>query len=239
MAELVLKAENRTVKSGSLRTLRKEGAVPGVVYGQGKPATLVKVSAKLLDHIYQEAGNNKLVRLELAESAANNVIFHEVQINPLTQNINHFDLYTVKMDEEIKAEIPIRFINESGAAMTESAVLLKNLETIEVESLPGDLPESFEVDLSRLATIGDSVTVGDLRVPGGVKILTEPETLIVKADPPRSDEELEELDEAVEEGAEAEVEAEHGASEEAAGGDEGGDETKAEAKDEKDGPEKP
>lgn len=209
MDTVILASKPRTITGKKLISLRAQGQVPGVVYGQGKEATAIQVNAKELDKIYHQAGTSRLVELKIAEQAVN-VLFHDVQVNPITQQIEHFDLYTVKMDEKIKTEIPLRFTGEAPAVHELNAILVKNLEEIEVETLPGNLPENFEVNLDVLKEIGQSITVGDLKAPEGVTILVEPEEMIVKTDPPRSEEELEELDEEVAEGAEAEVDSEHG-----------------------------
>lgn len=233
METVTLASTPRTLTGKKLSTLRADGMVPGVVYGQGKDAVSIQVNAKELGSVYQQAGTSRLVELKLNDKPVN-VLFHDVQVNPLTQQIDHFDLYTVKMDEKIKTEIPLHFTGEAPAVHELNAILVKNLEEIEVETLPGNLPENFEVSLDGLKEIGQSITVADLTVPEGVTVLVEPEEMIVKTDPPRSEEELEELNEEVEEGAEAEVESEHGGEtaegEEAEGGEEDGDKAKEEPK---------
>jgi large subunit ribosomal protein L25 len=193
-----------------------DGQVPGVVYGQGQEPVLVQAEHKLLERVYHQAGHNQLVEFELAGDGAKNVLFHEVQIDPLSRQIRHFDLYTVKMDEKIKTEVPLHFISEAPAVHKLSAILVKNIESVEVEALPVKLPDKIEVDLSGLEEIGQSITVGQLKMDEGVSLLTDPETLVVKTDPPRSEEELAELEEEVAEDAEAAVAAEHGGEEEAA-----------------------
>src|SRR5688500_18970800 len=101
MPEVNLAAAKRTAVAKQLPALRAQGVVPGVVYGQGKEPTLIQTDAKFLEKIYHQAGTSKLVKLAVAEEQPKNVLFHEVQIDPLSRQIMHFDLYTVKMDEKI------------------------------------------------------------------------------------------------------------------------------------------
>lgn len=232
MSELKLKVGKREQLGKAAAGLRKLGTIPGVVYGQGKPATPIAVSERDLERAYNQAGTSKLVELDIAGEAAKNVLFHEVQHDPLTHKILHFDLYSVRMDQEITTEVPLHFIGDSEAVHQFQAVLVKTLETVEIEALPKDLPEHIEVDIGKLAELEDALFVKDLPVPVGVKILNEPEEMVVKAEAPQetteADIEAEKAaDEAAAAAAEAEVEAEHGGAEvegeEEAG--EGGEET--------------
>lgn len=194
-----------------------------MVYGHKAEPQAVKVDSRELTKIYQRAGGNKIISLKLDDSSSKNALFADVQNDPRTGAIIHADFYLVKMDEKIKTEVPVHLTGESTAVYQQEGTLVKNLETIEVEALPGELPESFEVDISILDDFDKSIHVSDLVVPEGVTLLTDPEELLVKVDPPRSDEELAELEEApeetlpegvAEEGAEAEaVEEEGGTSE--------------------------
>lgn len=245
MADFHLASNIRSHTGKKLKDLRSEGLVPGVVYGQGKEPTLIQVDEPVLAKTFSQAGTNQLIELAIDKDKTVNVLFHEIQRDPMTQRIRHFDFYTVRMDEKIKTEVPIHFLGEAPAVHKLSAILVKNLETIEVEALPVNLPENIEVDLSGFEEIGDAVHVRDLAVPNGVEFITDPETLIVKTDPPRSEEELAELEEEVEEGAETDVAAEHGSDTEggeAAEGDESeeskGDEPKSTDSNDKDSKDK-
>jgi large subunit ribosomal protein L25 len=206
---LKLKLEKRIEKTD---LVRMSGFVPGVMYGQGKPAISVKAPELIVNKLFKEAGSNQLVDVDL-EGKSYNVLFHDVQIDPLTGKLKHFDMYKVKMDEKIKTEIPLHFVNDSPAVYTHNAVLLKNIEEIEVEALPAHLPEFIEIDLETIKEIGDDVFVRDLIVAKDVSILNDPDELVVKADPPRSEEELEELEKPQEEES-VDVESEHGGKQE-------------------------
>ncbi|MEX0934612.1 MAG: 50S ribosomal protein L25 [Candidatus Saccharimonadales bacterium] len=204
--------------------LRSQGMVPGVVYGQGKDAKPVLADGPSLRDVYMQAGTNRLIEVSLEGSKKPlSTLFVDVQHHPVTGDIIHFDLYTVKMDEAIETEIPIHFEGTSPATYNLGGILVTNLETIEVRALPDKLPKSFEVSLEGLEEINDSIHVSDLKVPEGVELLDELEELIVKIDPPRSEEELEELDEEIDEDAEKAVASEHGTEDDEGDEEEGKD----------------
>lgn len=192
----MLEAQPRTELGKKNAKLRAEGKVPAVVYGHGvKPESLV-IEAKQLESAYRHAGGNKIIELKVGDHKARNVLIHEVQAEGIKGGLLHADFYVVRMDELLKAEVPVHFVGESTAVYQGEGSLLKNLETIEVECLPGDLPESIEVDISVLDDFEKTITLADLKVPAGVKFLIEDEaTLVARVDAPRSDEEIAQLDE--------------------------------------------
>jgi large subunit ribosomal protein L25 len=110
----------------------------------------------------------------------------------------HVDFLQVKMNEILEATVPVEFVGESPAMREQGGMLIKTLEEVEVSCLPGDLPQHLEVDLSLLKTFDDTLTVADLVAPQGVKILTDPSTVLATTKEPRSDEDLAALDEKVE-----------------------------------------
>lgn len=213
--DATLQAYTRIERKKANQQLRANGYVPGVVYGQGEEALAVSIPEKELAQMYYTAGSNRLVEVKIDDTAAVNTLFVDVQTHPISGAIQHFDMYKVKMDEEIDAEIPIQLEGEAPATYNLGGVLVQNLESIEVRSLPGKLPESFVVNLEELTDINDSVHISNLDIPDGVEVLAEDDELVVKVDPPRSEEELEELEEAIDEDAEEQVAAQHGDEEEA------------------------
>ncbi len=199
--KVVLNLKPRKVKGKAVKGLRTEGEVPAVVYGQGNDAELVSVEKRELNKAFASAGGNKIVGIKIDDARQKNALFHEVQ-KDARGNIAHVDFYLVKMNEKLKADVPIHVTGESTAVYQQEGSLVQPLQTIEVEALPGDLPESFEVDISILDDFEKTITVADLKSPQGVEILTPGEELIARVEPPRSDEELEALDEEIDEAAE-------------------------------------
>ncbi len=213
MQDVTLQAKTREPGKKSAASLRADGMTPGVMYGQGEDAQSIAIPAKEVEEAFMTAGANRLISLTIDEDTAVNTLFVDVQHEPLSGDVQHFDLYKVKMDEEIDAEIPIHLENDAPATYEQDGILVQNLETVEVRSLPDKLPENFTVDLEGLTEINDALHISDLNVPDGVTILAEEDELVVKIDPPRSDEELEELEEEIEADAEEQVASEHGTEE--------------------------
>ena len=194
MDKITLKLESRTERGKANQALRKAGLTPVVVYGHGDQALALKASAKELGKVYQAAGGSKIIGIKIDDARSKNALIHDISLDPITGAITHADLLTVRMDEKIKTEIPLRIVGESTAVYQEEGTLVTPLDAVEVEALPGDLPEAIEVDISILDDFEKSLHVKDLVVPAGVEILAEMEELVAKVDPPRTDEELEELE---------------------------------------------
>lgn len=222
-----LKATRRDIRGKKNKQIRESGQVPGVIYGQGGDADAISIEQLELERVYRHAGSNQLVDVSL-DGETKTVLFHDVQINPVKGHIDHFDFYTVKMDEAIRTEVPIHFEGEAAGEYKEGGVLIKPLETVEVEALPRNLPESFTIDISGMDNIGDMIHVSDLKIPAEVTLITPGEEQLVRIDEPRSEEELEELDEEIAEDAEDAVASEHGEE------DEGGEGEAAESEDDGD-----
>jgi large subunit ribosomal protein L25 len=210
MEKIELMAAKRTASGKKNKLLRTAGKVPAVVYGRGVAAEPLELEAKVIEKVYRTAGGNKIVSLKVGEGRSRNVLIHDVQYGRAHGELTHVDFYVVRMDELLKTEIPLHFSGESNAVYQDEGTLVKNLEMIEVECLPGDLPESVEVDISVLDDFEKTITLADLKIPEGVKLVEEDlEVIVAKVDPPRTDAEMEALDEAVEGGVPASAQEEN------------------------------
>lgn len=207
-----LPAESRDVTGKRVkRLIRGKGKIPGVVYGKGLEPYLVAVNAKEFRRLYHEVGGSALVDLTVGEER-HPVLIHEPDHDPISGDEIHVDFYRVNMKEKITAEVPIHFTGEAPAVHAMEGTLIKNLDALEVECLPADLPSEFEVDLSPLVDFEAAIHVSDITIPEGVELKVELEETVARVEPPRSDEELEELEETPEEDMEA-VEGMEGADE--------------------------
>lgn len=224
METYVLNASPREVTDRKAKSLRADGQVPAVLYGHGVAATPLAIVRGELEKVYRKAGGSSVVKVHIG-SDQRNALIHDVQAHPVTGQFLHVDLFQVRMDEKIKAEVPLVFEGTPPAVRELDGVLVTNLNEIEVEALPADLPHEIVVDVESLETFDDTITVADLKIPAGVEVTLEPETNVALVSPPRTQEELEELEEepeadtsALEEGADAE-----GGEEAVEGSEEGGD----------------
>lgn len=200
--KIVLNLETREVTGKAVQGLRAKGKTPAVVYGHGSDSLVVSADTRELERAYAQAGGNKIVGLKVDDARQKNALFHQVQTDAARGGIKHVDFYLVKMDEKLKTEVPLHMVGESTAVYQQEGSLVRPLETVEVEALPAELPESIEYDISVLDDFDKTITVADLKVPAGVEIITPGEELVAKVEPPRSDEELEELDAEIDEQAE-------------------------------------
>jgi large subunit ribosomal protein L25 len=221
--------------SRATRRLRKQGFVPGVVYGQGGEARPFQIPARELRTVLGEGQN--LFDLELDGSKTVPVVIKEQQHHPVRGEITHLDCLEVRLDEEIQAEVPIELDGADNApGVREGGVLEHVTREITVEALPTEIPERITVDVSEME-INDTINLAAVSIPSGVKLMAEDleEITIATLSPPRVEEEPEpELEEEAElvgegeEGAEGEEAAEgegEGEPEAAEGEGGGGDES--------------
>lgn len=214
MDKLFLEVKERELLGKKVKSLRKDGFLPAVVYGHKFDSHHLTIAEKEFEKVYKEAGGNTVVELKKPEEGKKiNVLIHDVSVDPITRKPIHVDFYRVKMDEKITTRIPIKVIGESKAVKELDGMLITNRDEIEVECLPGDLIHEIEVDISVLEELESSIHINDLKVPSTIKVLDEPEEAVLTVEPPRSEEEMAELEEPVEGEVppeEAEIEAKEG-----------------------------
>ncbi len=199
MKEISMTAQLREEKGTRLsRCHRRQGLLPAVIYGK-KENVLVWIDEKKFNSvIHSSYGENVIVDLSIKKDGKKNVtkkvFVKEIQHDPLSGRVIHIDFYQFVFDKEITAKIPIVIKGESPGVIQQGGVLDHVLWEIEVECLPADIPEKFEVDVSNLM-IHDSIHVKDLSIPPNVKILNEPEQIVISVVSPKKVEVEEELPE--------------------------------------------
>lgn len=207
--ELELNAKIRQDKGNKLKALREKGFIPAIVYGAGHKPVSIQVDYQEFRKVFEEAGESTVIKLK-TDKEEKNVLIHDVARDPVHDKFIHVDFYQVRMDKIITAEVPLIFEGEAPAVKSLEGVLIKDMTELEVEALPKDLPHDIKIDISSLETFDDQIRVKDLKVPEGVKILTEQDDMIASVKPPRTEKELEELEEKPEEEVEPVAEAEAG-----------------------------
>lgn len=176
-----LSVKKRTVFGKKLKNLRREGLLPGNVYGKGMPSTAVEVPLKEFEAVYKDTGESGLVDLKL-EGETRPVLIKNVAYQSLSKIPLHADFYQVNLKEKVKTMIPLEIMGEPKAVTEKIGLLLTPLSEVEVEALPTDLPEKIEVNVENLAAVGDQITVEQLKIPSGVEVLTDPGQVVVKID---------------------------------------------------------
>lgn len=192
METLSLKVALREVKGRQTNALRSEGIVPGVVYGFEMEPTLVQMERGDLIRLYRQAGTSSVVNLDIAGKEVQ-VLIHEVQKDPLTDFLTHIDFLSINMKQTVEAEIEISLVGESPAVKA-GGTLVHALDKVEVKALPNKLVKEIEVDVSKLVTFEDQLTVADIIAPEGVEIITAMDEVIATVQAPRSEEEMAALD---------------------------------------------
>lgn len=232
MDKIVITARTRDIFGKKLASSRKSGDLPAIVYGQEKDNEPVFLNAHEFTRVYSQAGQNTIVELKIDQDKSSNVLIQDVSRHPVTSDITHADLLRINMSQSIRTNVPLSFVGEAPAVYQSEGTLLTNIEEVEVETLPAKLPSSIEVDISDLDDFEKSIHIKDLVVPEGVEILVDPDELICKVEPPRSQEEIDALDEEVVE----EIPAEEGeeSAEESDGDESKEGESKQSANDNKD-----
>jgi large subunit ribosomal protein L25 len=194
---ITLEAKIRT--KPEKKAVSEKDNITGILYGRGFENVMVWVDRKKFKDVYEEAGESTVFQLALDGKDERNVLIKEIQNNILTSEPHHIDFYQVRMDEEIEAEVELVFKGETAAVKELGGILVKNMDAVDVRCLPGDLPPEIEVDISRIKTFDDYIYVKDLPVSEKVEILVEPETVVAMVAPPRTEEELADLETEVKE----------------------------------------
>lgn len=174
-----LKANLREATGRAVEKLRAENFLPAVIYGHGFTNQNIVLKNSDFERVFRAAGESSLIDLAVGAEKPIKVLVHDLQNDPITGQPIHVDFYKVNMAEKIKTEVEIVFVGESGAVKDLGGVLIKTLEKLHIECLPGDLIHSIEVDLSVLKQIGDVVRVADLKVPANILVLNSPENPVV------------------------------------------------------------
>lgn len=173
------------------RRLRVQGMVPAVLYGDGAGSSVLSVPEKIVDYTLRHVGDNALYDMSIGEGTNATARVVDAQRNPVTGRLVHVDFAPVNMRERIVVTVPVVVVGDSPG-VEEGGVLQQEAYEIEVETLPGDIPQELEVDISGLA-IGENVSLGDVRLPEGVTLVSEVEEIAATVTTPTevTDEDLE------------------------------------------------
>lgn len=179
--KVVLEVKQRELVGKKVSKLRKQGLVPGVVYGEHIKSKAVEASYIDVQRVWRAAGRRQPIELSV-DGAKHLAMIKSADIDPVKHRIRHLGLHIVNRNEKVETEVPVKIKLDEGNEVTPAEraglVVLTALEKVEVEALPGDLPEAIYVNGEVLAEEGQHVSVSDLIVPKGVTVLTDPEIVI-------------------------------------------------------------
>jgi large subunit ribosomal protein L25 len=190
MARVSLKSETRELKTkNTLQTLRKDGKVPGVYYGQGEKTQTITVNGKEFEKLlHSGVGKNVLIDLAI-DGKTKTVIIKEIQRNLLDHTLSHVDFLAISMKEKIEINVPVHLTGTAIGVKDFGGILEHMIREIKVKCLPNDIPASINIDVTNL-NIGDGFSVKDLPKMEGVDIVSEPSTLLINVVAPMKIEEV-------------------------------------------------
>ena len=180
MEKVVINATKRDVVGKQVKALRREGKLPAVIYGRHTEPINVNLDAHSATLALGKLTTSSLVTINV-DGTEYPALVREKQRDYIKNRLLHVDFLAVSMSEKLRTSVNVHFNGVSGAVKDFNAVLVKNLEELEVECLPADLPEHIEVDISSLAKPGDSIRVREVPVSDKVRLLNDPDTVVAVA----------------------------------------------------------
>lgn len=187
MENVIIKATPRTVIGKQVRALRRAGQLPGVLYGRHIEPAPISLDAREASRILSHLTSSSLVTIDL-EGQEYPALVRESQRNPIKRNLVHVDFQVVSLTEKLRTRVGIEVAGISPAVKDFNAVLVTSLDELEVECLPQHLPERIVVDISRLANVGDGIHVRDIILSENIKVLSDPEEMVVVVTASRAEE---------------------------------------------------
>lgn len=187
--KLEIVAEAREIVGRRVKHIRATGNIPAVLYGKSQAALNLQVPTKAFEKAYKEAGESTLVYLNVGKDSYPTII-KDVAKDSISGQLLHADFYKVSLTEKIKAMVPVAFVGESPAVKDLKAIFVRNVNELEVEALPQNLPHEIAVDISALKAFGDQITLGDIKLDDAV-LTGEVNEIVATVQEPKSEAELE------------------------------------------------
>ncbi|HYQ11651.1 MAG TPA: 50S ribosomal protein L25 [Gaiellaceae bacterium] len=199
-------AQREKLGSAESRRLRKEGLVPGVLYGNGEPISISIAERELRRALTGASGLHSILDVEIdGKGQTHASILKEYQVDPVRGGVTHVDLQEVRLDRAINASVTVELVGGDDApGVREGGVLSQPLREVTVEALPLEVPERIELDVSGME-LGDTLRISDLTAPEGVTLLDDPELVMATVTAPTKVVEPEPTEEELAEGEEGEL----------------------------------
>lgn len=178
MADFSINAELRSVKGKKVHQLRREGFVPGTVYGPHIEPLKIQFQERELDHTLRKAGGTNVIDLNV-DGKTIPVLAREVQRTVLKHDIIHVDFLAPDMNKKIRAEIPVVFVGQNAMVNSRKGIMITGPNALTLEMLPSNLMNTIEVDVSVMLELGDTIAVKDLDLEG-ITIINDPDEMIAK-----------------------------------------------------------
>src|SRR5581483_2956965 len=191
MTKVVLKASPRQLTGRKVKYLRKEGIIPANIFGKDVKSVSIQVDKKEFKEVFKKVGETGIIELHLGDDLRPSLV-SDIAIHPATSDILHIDFKQVNLKERVTASIPVEIVGESPAEKGGIGTVVLLLQELEVEALPTDLPEKFEIDALKLTDVDQVVKISDLKYDKSkVEIKADPELIVAKVEPPQKEEVVE------------------------------------------------
>ena len=191
-----VKVETReAVGKGVARTLRREGKIPGILYGQGECIALTVDPAEIRKVLHSDSGSNSLLNLSIAKGGKElkrTAMLKDYQQDPITGSLLHADLFEVAMDKPVRVRVPVAVTGGTPVGVAEGGLLQHNTRELHIECLPGQIPAHITVDPSNLK-VNQGIHVKEVPLPPGIRIMDDPNMMVVSIAAPISEAKLEAL----------------------------------------------
>lgn len=188
--KLELNAQKREVVGSGLNALRKSGYLPAVLYGKNQEAVSLQILVKDFKKAFELAGESTLIFINV-DGQTYPTIIHDIAKDAVSDDILHADFYKVRLDEKIRAKVAVVFQGESSAVKDLGGIFVRNINELEIEAFPQDLPHEIIVDISSLKNIGEQILVENLKLDSKLKVIAEAQEIVATVQAPMSEAELE------------------------------------------------
>lgn len=176
----------RSVIGKKVKTLRREGILPGNIYGKGLESKAVQMDGREFVRIARASGVRSMFKLSVeGESEPRYVFIRGLMREGGMGAPRHVDFHQVELSKPVDASIPLVFTGESSAVRDLAGTLMQHAHFVTIRTLPLELPEQIEVDLGVLTGFDVSLTAADIKLPGTAELVDAPDTLIARVTPPR------------------------------------------------------
>jgi len=191
MEKVVINAEKRDVVGKKVGSLRRQGLIPGVMYGHNEPPFPIIMNAREIERVINNLTSSSIVTVKV-DGESHQALIREKQKDYIRNQIIHLDFQILSLKEKIRSKIEVKLVGVAPAVKNFNGIVLQEREFIDVEALPADLPERITVDISGLENIGDLIRVGDLDISDAVTVFDDVNDVIVSISGAMAEEAVEE-----------------------------------------------
>ena len=177
---LTLEGERREALGRHVKALRREGLTPANLYGRGAESISFQAATREVDKLITDGGRGSLVELTI-DGEKHQTLLRGLQRHPVTRAILHADFYIVEMNRLVQTTVPVHVLGEAPAARLPGALITQLTYEVTIECLPANIPAAVELDVSALEELETALYVSNITAPDGVDIITDGETIIVRA----------------------------------------------------------